>query len=123
MLDTETQYLEIKKLALTLITSARKLHPYFQAHSILVLTDQPLNLVLRKPETSGRLIKWLVELGEFDITYQPRTAIKAQLIVDFISEFTTSVHHPRIPQTLDLVPTSELTGSGDAQLTNLTRPQ
>ncbi|CAL9025321.1 unnamed protein product, partial [Prunus brigantina] len=31
---------------------------------------------------------WSVELGEFDITYRPRTAIQAQ--ADFISEFTTS---------------------------------
>ncbi|CAL2265290.1 unnamed protein product [Prunus armeniaca] len=37
---------------------ARRLCPYFQAHSILALIDQPLNLVLRKPETSGHLIKW-----------------------------------------------------------------
>ncbi|CAL8997655.1 unnamed protein product, partial [Prunus brigantina] len=88
--DTEARYPAIEKLALALIISARKLRPYFQAHSILVLTDQPLSLVLRKPETSGRLVKWSVELGEFDITYRPRTAIQAQAIADFISEFTTT---------------------------------
>ncbi|CAL9004777.1 unnamed protein product [Prunus brigantina] len=69
--DTEARYPAIEKLALALIISARKLRPYFQAHSILILTDQPLSLVLRKPETSGRLVKWSVELGEFDITYRP----------------------------------------------------
>ncbi|XP_024178498.1 uncharacterized protein LOC112184467 [Rosa chinensis] len=49
--------------------------------------------VLQKPETSGRLIKWAIELGEFDIKYQPRTAIKGQAGADFISESIPS-HGP-----------------------------
>ena len=44
--------------------------------------------VLRKPEVSGRLVKWAVELTQFDILYQPRTAIKGQALADFIAEFT-----------------------------------
>ena len=31
---------------------------------------------------------WVVELSEFDIQYRPRTAIKGQIIVDFITVFT-----------------------------------
>ncbi|XP_024178637.1 uncharacterized protein LOC112184613 [Rosa chinensis] len=50
-------------------------------------------LALLKPETSGRLIKWAIELGEFDIKYQPRTAIKGQAAADFISESIPS-HGP-----------------------------
>ncbi|XP_024182357.1 uncharacterized protein LOC112187701 [Rosa chinensis] len=49
--------------------------------------------VLQKPETSGRLIKWAIELGEFDIKYQPRTAIKGQAAADFISKLIPS-HDP-----------------------------
>ncbi|XP_062005650.1 uncharacterized protein LOC133722800 [Rosa rugosa] len=45
-----------------------------------------LDMVLQKPETSGRLIKWAIELGEFDIKYQPRTTIKGQASAYFISE-------------------------------------
>ncbi|GKV29298.1 hypothetical protein SLEP1_g38237 [Rubroshorea leprosula] len=52
------------------VTSAKKLRPYFQSHPIIVLTDQPLRQILQKPECSGRLIKWAVELGEFEITFQ-----------------------------------------------------
>ncbi|XP_020426600.1 uncharacterized protein LOC109950865 [Prunus persica] len=44
--------------------------------------------VLQKPETSGRLVKWAIELGEFDIHYKPRPATKGQAIADFISKFT-----------------------------------
>jgi len=36
------------------------------------------------------LIQWAIELSEFDIRYQPRNAIKAQALVDFIAEFTPS---------------------------------
>ena len=31
---------------------------------------------------------WAVELSEFDIRYRPQTAIKEQVVVDFIAEFT-----------------------------------
>ena len=44
--------------------------------------------VLHKPETSGRLTKWAKELSEFDIRYKPRTAIKGQILADFVMEFT-----------------------------------
>ncbi|KAL6130400.1 hypothetical protein ACLB2K_068779 [Fragaria x ananassa] len=91
--DAESRYLEIKKLALALVTLARKLKPYFQAHTIMVMTNQPLKQMLWKHEPSGRLIKWVVELGEFDIHYNPRTTVKDQAIADFISEFT----HPLFP--------------------------
>lgn len=70
------KYPLLKKLAFTLITTTRKLRPYFQSHQIVVLTNQLLNAVLQKPEVSGILVKWAVELGEFDICYRPRTAIK-----------------------------------------------
>ncbi|KAI5324809.1 hypothetical protein L3X38_033882 [Prunus dulcis] len=69
--DTEVRYQDIEKLAFALVVPARRLRPYFQAHTIHVLTNQPLRQVLQKPETSGRLVKWAIELGEFDIHYKP----------------------------------------------------
>ncbi|KAK0593716.1 hypothetical protein LWI29_011306 [Acer saccharum] len=74
-------------MALALITAARKLRPYFQAHKIGVYTNCPLKLILQKPEVSGRLTKWAIELSEFDVEYLPRTAIKAQAMADFVVEF------------------------------------
>ena len=56
-----------------------------------MLTDHPLKKVLFKPDTSGRLVNWAVELGEFDIEYLPRPAIKGQALADFIAEFTSPV--------------------------------
>ncbi|KAJ0558612.1 putative nucleotidyltransferase, Ribonuclease H [Helianthus annuus] len=60
----ETKYPPLEKLALALVQTARRLRRYFQAHPIQVVTDQPVKNVLEKPENSGRLAKWAVELGE-----------------------------------------------------------
>ena len=43
LLDVEMRYPMIEKMALALVISARKLRPYFQAHTIVVLTINPLN--------------------------------------------------------------------------------
>ena len=42
LLDVETRYPMIEKLALAVLMSARKLRPYFQSHTVVVLTSFPL---------------------------------------------------------------------------------
>ena len=78
----------MEKLILALVTTSRNLRPYFQAHTIKVLIEYLMKQILHKPETSGRLIKWAIELSEFDIRYKLRTAVKWQILADFIMEFT-----------------------------------
>ena len=77
----------MEKLILALVTTSRKLRPYFQAHTIEVPTEYPMKQIMHKPETSGRLIKWAIELSEFDIEYKPRTTIKGKILAYFITEF------------------------------------
>ncbi|KAL0366176.1 UNVERIFIED_CONTAM: Polyprotein P3 [Sesamum radiatum] len=84
----EKRYTQIEKLALVLIVTTKKLRPYFQSHKVVVLTSHPLKHIMTRPDASGRLVKWAVELREYDIEYQGRTAIKAQALADFIVEFT-----------------------------------
>ena len=78
----------MKKLGFALVTAAQKLKPYFQAHTIVVLTDKPLRRAMGSPEAAGRVALWAVKLSEFNIQYCPRTAIKGQVVADFIFEFT-----------------------------------
>ena len=78
----------MEKLILALVTTSRKLRPYFEAHTVEVPTEYPMKQILHKPETSGRLIKWAIKLSEFDIRYKPRTAVKGQILTYFIMEFT-----------------------------------
>ena len=42
LVDAETRYKPMEKLAYYLIIASRKLRPYFQAHQIEVLTKYPL---------------------------------------------------------------------------------
>jgi ribonuclease HI len=84
----ETRYSNMEKLAFALLITSRKLRPYFQAHSIIVLTDYPIRKAMNKPYAVGKLVQWSIEMSEFNIDYRPRTAIKAQALVNFIAEFT-----------------------------------
>lgn len=88
MLDAETRYLPLEKLALALVCAARKLRHYFQAHTVKVLTKHPQRMILQKANLAGRLIKWAIELSEHDIKIIPRSAIKGQVVADLIAEFT-----------------------------------
>ena len=84
----EGRYPMMQKLAFALVTASRKLRHYFQAHIINVLIDHPLKKAMNKLEAAGRLIQWAIELSEFDVKYQPRNAIKAQVLTDFIVGFS-----------------------------------
>ena len=53
------------------------------------MTDQPIKKPMKKLEVAGRMIRWAIELSQFNIEYHPRTAIKAQALADFIAEFTS----------------------------------
>ena len=84
----EAWYPRIEKITFALIVASRKLRPYFKANSIKVMTDQPIKKAMNKPEAARRMVQWAIELSQFDIEYCPRTAIKAQVLADFIEEFT-----------------------------------
>ncbi|XP_072088125.1 uncharacterized protein [Arachis hypogaea] len=84
----ELGYLKIEKLTLALIFLTRRLRPYSQSHVINVRTEQSLRQVLTKPDLARRLIKWSIELSEFDIRYQSRGSIKSQYLTYFVTEFT-----------------------------------
>ena len=78
----------MEKLAFALVTVACKLKLYFQAHTVVVLTDKPLQRVMSNPEAARQMVLWAIELSEFDVQYRPHTAIKGQVVSDFIAEFT-----------------------------------
>ncbi|KAL8115462.1 hypothetical protein AgCh_022089 [Apium graveolens] len=96
-------YLAVSESALSAVLVKEELKvqkPVYYAHRIEVLTNQPLRNIIHSPKASGRLIKWAIELGEFDLKYKPRTAIKAQALADFVVECT--------------IPNQEVGGQDDA---------
>ncbi|GKD11866.1 reverse transcriptase domain-containing protein [Tanacetum coccineum] len=54
---SEINYTSMEKLVLALVHASKRLKRYFQAHPIIVITDQPIQQVLSKPEVAGRLQK------------------------------------------------------------------
>ncbi|XP_050259010.1 uncharacterized protein LOC126704009 [Quercus robur] len=83
----EERYPQMEKLTFALVTVARMLKPYFQAHTMIVLIDKPLCRDMCCPEAVGRMALWVVELSEFHIQYRLCTAMKGQVVSDFIVEF------------------------------------
>ena len=58
LIDAETRYLPLEKLVLTLVHATRKLPHYFQAHTVYVLTEYPLQSLLKRFDFTDRIVKW-----------------------------------------------------------------
>ncbi|GJW37672.1 reverse transcriptase domain-containing protein [Tanacetum coccineum] len=82
----EINYTSMEKLILALVSASKRLKRYFQAHTVVVITDQPIKQLLSNPKVTGRLLKWRFELEEHDIQYRPRTSVNGQILADFIVE-------------------------------------
>ncbi|XP_041020616.1 uncharacterized protein LOC121262251 [Juglans microcarpa x Juglans regia] len=95
--EAETRYPKVELVAFAMVVAARWLRPYFQAHPIKVITSSPLQKVLQTPYTSGWLVKWSIELSEYDISYVPKSAVKWQIIADFVAKFSNFKEEVQIP--------------------------
>ncbi|XP_071704583.1 uncharacterized protein [Rutidosis leptorrhynchoides] len=89
--ESEVNYSSFKKLVYALVHTAQRLRRYFQAHPVVVLTDQPIKQVLYKPEISGRMAKWAVELGEHEINFSSRSTVKGQILADYLAELPADI--------------------------------
>ena len=89
--EAEVCYLPLEKAILAMMHAKRKLPHYFQAYIVMVLTQLPLQALLRKAGYTGRISKWGTILGAFNIKFMPRTSIKGQFLTDLVAEFTESL--------------------------------
>jgi hypothetical protein len=82
--EAKTRYTQPQKLLSALLITLTKLRHYFQAHKIVVPYSFPLGEIIRNRDANGRIVKWSVELGEFEIEFCPRQAIKSQILADCV---------------------------------------
>jgi hypothetical protein len=82
-------YSELEKIAYAVIMTAMKLRHYFEGYRIRVITNQPLNDLFENKEASTRIIKWGAELSEYIIDFERRSAIKSQVLADFVVDWTS----------------------------------
>jgi hypothetical protein len=86
--EAKTHYTQPQKLLYVFLIMSRKLRHYFQAHKIVVPSSFHIGEIICNRDTNGYIVKWSVELGEFDIEFCPRQVIKSQILADFVSEWT-----------------------------------
>jgi len=85
----EVRYQPLEKAAQAVVFSARRLRNYFQSFTVLIMTDIPIQKVLKKSDVAGRMVKWAVEFSKFDIKYESRGPIKGQIFADFVVELSS----------------------------------
>jgi hypothetical protein len=95
---SKIRYPQVQKLLYVVLLTARKVRYYFDDHKVIVVTWFPIGNILHNKEVVGRTAKWVCELGAHDIEFRPRTVIKTQALVDFISEW---IEH-QVPESLEV---------------------
>jgi hypothetical protein len=86
--DARERYTMQQKLLYTLLIASRKLRHYFQGRPIKVVTDRPLETILRNPNVTGQVAEWAVELQPFKISFETTKVIKSKALAEFIAEWT-----------------------------------
>ncbi|XP_028105288.1 uncharacterized protein LOC114304328 [Camellia sinensis] len=91
----EVRYTPVERHCLALVFTAQKLRHYFLAHHIQIVTrSDPIQYLLSKLALIGKVARWLLALGEFEITCVAPKAIKSQALADLLAQFPSGDYEP-----------------------------
>ena len=78
LLDSETRYSCVEKLALATVIVVQKICHYILLHTTTVLADQnPMYYILTRQVLGGKYSHWIVILQEFDLEFSKATSKKS----------------------------------------------
>jgi hypothetical protein len=100
--DARECYTMQQKLLYTLLIASRKLRHYFQGHPIKVVTDRPLETILRNRNVTGQVAEWAMEFQPFKISSETMKVIKSKALAEFTPEWTDPFadEPPKVESTL-----------------------
>lgn len=96
--ESKQRYPHYQKLAYGVFFASRKLRHYFQGHSITVVSKALLGDIINNADATGRVTKSEIDLAAFDINFKPRTAIKSQVLADFVTDWTEAMNKTPSPE-------------------------
>ncbi|RVW15703.1 Retrovirus-related Pol polyprotein from transposon 17.6 [Vitis vinifera] len=95
MLEYEMRYVMIERMCLTLVWATRRLRHYMTEYSVCLISRlDPLKYLFDRPALTGRLMRWLVLLTEFDIQYVSQKSIKGSIVADHLASLPISESRP-----------------------------
>ena len=95
--QSKQNYPHYQKLAYGVYFAAKKLRHYFQEHPITMVCTAPLGEIIGNKDATGRVAKWAVDLAAHTVLYEPRTAIKSQVLADFLVDWAQTQYLPPVP--------------------------
>ncbi|KAK1678436.1 hypothetical protein QYE76_039284 [Lolium multiflorum] len=95
--QSKQNYPHYQKVTYGVYMAAKKLKHYFQEHPIKVVATAPLAEIIGSKDANGRVAKWALELAAHTIIYEPRTAIKSQILADFFVDWAEMQYLPPVP--------------------------
>ena len=86
LIDSETRYSHVEKLALAMVIAMQKFHHYILLRTTTVLADQnPMYYILTRQVLGGKYSHWIFILKEFDLEFA-----KAKEILGFCRAYVWS---------------------------------
>src|SRR5664279_5342781 len=95
--QSKKNYPHYQKMVYGVHLAAKKLKHYFQEHTIKVVSTAPLSEIIGNKDATGQVAKWAIMLAAHNIRYEPRTAIKSQILADFFIDWAETEYLPPAP--------------------------